>query len=242
MREQLEVQVTVDGTARDGWERHLELFMAERRRLFGIAYGMLRSVADADDIVQETWIKWQRVDLEPLRDPVAFLVTITTRLCLNLVQSAYRRREITAEPWLPDQTASSHDPAHDAEVADRMRAAADLLVVRLTPSERAAFVLREALDYPYDRIADLIGSTSANARQLVSRARRQLTSPTRGDIAGDDPRPLLDALRQASRGAGTQRLEWLVVDGVARPHHADHRPSRPAQAISSAREESPSFA
>ncbi|GAA3921383.1 hypothetical protein GCM10022382_29000 [Microbacterium invictum] len=236
------MQVAADRAARDGWERHLELFTGERRRLFGIAYRMLRSVADADDIVQEAWIKWQRVDLEPLRDPVAFLVTITTRLCLNLVQSAYRRREVTAEPWLPDQTASPHDPAHDVEIADQLRAAVDLLVTRLTPAERAAFVLRETLDYPYARIATLIGASQAGARQLVSRARRQLTSPTRRDIVTGDPRPLLVALRDASRGAGTERLEALVVDAIPRTSAAGHRPSRPAHAIRSAREDSPSFA
>ena len=149
-------------------------FVAVRGRLFGIAYRMLGSSAEAEDIVQEAWLRWQMADRSAVVDPAAFLATTTTRLCLNALQSARARRETYVGPWLPEPVDTSADPHLGAERGEALELATVMLLEKLPPTERAAYVLREAFDYPYARIADVVQVKEENARQLVSRAQAHL--------------------------------------------------------------------
>ncbi len=143
-------------------------FVAVRGRLFGIAYRMLGSSAEAEDIVQEAWLRWQMADRSAVVDPAAFLATTTTRLCLNALQSARARRETYIGQWLPEPVDTSADPHLGAERGEALELATVMLLEKLPPTERAAYVLREAFDYPYARIADVVQVKEENARQLVS--------------------------------------------------------------------------
>src|SRR6185436_15556956 len=147
-----------------------------RPRLFRIAYRMLRSAAEAEDIVQEAWVRWQTADRSLVRDAAAFLVTTTTRLAINVLQSAHSRREIDVGPLMPEPVDTSDDPRLGAERGQALGLAVRLLLERLTPTERAAFILREAFDYPYREIANVLRLQEANARQVVTRARHHVAT------------------------------------------------------------------
>jgi len=154
-------------------------FLSARPRLFGIAYRVLGSAAEAEDIVQDTWIRWQSADRSEVIEPAAFLATITTRLALNVAQSARSRRETYIGPWLPEPVDTASDPYLGAERSEALSLAVLLLLEKLSPAERAAYVLREAFDYPYSTIAHILQSTEVNVRQIVSRARRHVTEDGR---------------------------------------------------------------
>lgn len=200
--------------AATGMDAAIELFAVHRRRLFGIAYRMLGTVADAEDIVQETWIRWQGADRSAVREPGAFLTTITTRLSINVLQSARAQRETYIGPWLPEPVNTEDDPALGAERAEALQFAILLTLERLTPTERAAYILREAFDYPYPRIAEVISSTVVNARQLVSRARAHLASATRAEVAPTQQRRLLEAFLVAAKRGDADALEKLFAADV----------------------------
>src|SRR5262245_5086094 len=151
----------------DALEQAVSAFVEVRPRLFGIAYRMLGSVTEAEDVLQETWLRWQKTDRSTITNPSAFLALITTRLSINVPQSARSRRETYLGPWLPEPIDTSADPALGAERAGALELACLLLVERLGPIERAAYVLREAFVYPYKRIADILQVSPVNARQLV---------------------------------------------------------------------------
>src|SRR5215831_4362219 len=144
----------------------VSVFESVRPRLFGIAYRMLGSAAEAEDIVQDTWLRWQGTDRSVVNDPPAFLATATTRLAITFAQSARARRETYIGPWLPEPVDTKGDPRLGAEREEALEFAVLLLLEKLTPRERAAFVLREAFDYSYDQIANILRSTEANTRQL----------------------------------------------------------------------------
>ncbi|MFA5709252.1 sigma-70 family RNA polymerase sigma factor [Mycolicibacterium sp.] len=152
-----------------------EFFTGIRHLLFAVARRMLHSTAEAEDIVQDAWLRWQCCDRDAVRNPTAFLLTTTTRLCLNELQSAHCRRETPLGPWLPEPVDTAADPALRAERADAL-AATRMVLAKLPPTERSAYVLREAFDYPYRLIAQSVGVSEPNARQLVSRARKHLTA------------------------------------------------------------------
>lgn len=204
----------VDDTPLDDLAAALTHFDAHRRRLFGIAYRMLGSVADAEDIVQETWIRWQGTDRTDVREPAAFLTTIATRLSINVLQSAHARRETYIGPWLPEPVNTDDDPALGAERAEALQFAVLLMLEKLTPTERAAYVLREAFDYPYPRIAEVIGVSVVSARQLVSRARAHLTSERHSTVAPTAQRSLLEAFLVAAQHGDEAQLEKLFADDV----------------------------
>lgn len=191
-----------------------EVFGRERRRLFGIAYRMLGSVADAEDILQEVWLRWEHADHESVREPAAFLTTVTTRLCINEMQSARSRRETYIGPWLPEPVNTEDDPSLGAERGEALQFAVLLLLEKLTPTERAAYVLREALDYPYERIADIVRSSVPAARQLVSRARKHLAEERRTPVPPTDHKRLLEAFLVAARGGDVAALENLFTADV----------------------------
>ncbi|MFD7875269.1 sigma-70 family RNA polymerase sigma factor, partial [Streptomyces sp. NPDC059766] len=162
------------GAPSDTDDRATQEFLAVRPQLFGIAYRVLGSSAEAEDVVQDAWLRWQNADRTTVREPAAFLTAVATRLAINVAQSARVRRESYVGPWLPEPVDTSQDPQLGAERAEAVEMAVLLLLEKLNPVERAAYVLREAFDYPYSRIADILETSDANGRQLVSRARRHL--------------------------------------------------------------------
>jgi len=193
--------------------RAVAVFDEHRRRIFGIGYRMLGTVADAEDIVQETWIRWQSTDRAGIHDPAAFLATIATRLSINATQSAHARRETYIGPWLPEPVNTDADPALGAERGEALQFAI-LLLEKLTPTERAAYILREALDYPYERIAEVISTSVAGARQLVSRGRKHLESARRAEVAAAEQRRLLEAFLVAAQKGDVGELERLFAEDV----------------------------
>jgi RNA polymerase sigma-70 factor (ECF subfamily) len=198
----------------DAMQSASDVFEQVRRRLFGIAYRMLGSVADAEDILQETWIRWQRTDRAEVAEPAAFLATITTRLAINSLHSAHTRRETYIGPWLPEPVNTEDDPALGAEHGEALSFAVLLLLEKLTPTERAAYVLREAFDYPYERIAEIVNSTPAAARQLVSRARKHIASERHAEAPVPVQRRLLETFLDAARRGATAELEALFAADI----------------------------
>ncbi|PRB03424.1 RNA polymerase sigma-70 factor [Microbacterium sp. MYb64] len=198
----------------EGLEVAAEVFAAQRRRLFGIAYRMVGTVADAEDIVQETWIRWQGADRASVKEPAAFLTTVATRLSINVLQSARVKRETYIGPWLPEPVNTDDDPALGAEHAEALQFAILLTLEKLTPTERAAYILREAFDYPYPRIAEIISSSVVSARQLVSRARSHLASDRQAAVEPGHERRLLEAFLAAAQKGDAQELERLFADDV----------------------------
>lgn len=149
-------------------------FVAHRSLLFTVAYELLGSAADAEDVVQETWLRWADVDHEEVRDPRAYLVRIVTRQALNRLRSLARRKEDYVGEWLPEPLLTSPDVADDVELADSVSIAMLTVLESLTPTERAVFVLREVFDVPHDEIAAAIDKPTATVRQIAHRARKSV--------------------------------------------------------------------
>ena len=147
-------------------EAHEEL----RPYLFAIAYRMLGSVADAEDVVQEAFLRYQAAGVAP-ESPKAYLATITTRLAIDHLRSARAQREVYPGEWLPEPLAEDDAPQH-AEMADSLSLAFLHLLEKLSPVERAVFLLREVFDYPYEDVARIVGKSPANSRQILARYRR----------------------------------------------------------------------
>jgi RNA polymerase sigma-70 factor (ECF subfamily) len=198
----------------DDLEEAAAVFTRLRPRLFGIAYRMLSSAGEAEDLVQEVWLRWQTCDRSVVANPDAFLATTTTRLAINALQSARKRRETYIGPWLPEPVDTSADPYLGAERGEALEFAALLLMEKLTPNERAAYVLREAFDYAYAEIADILASTEPAVRQLVSRARKHMTSERRTPVTAAAQRELLTAFVAAARSGDMSALEKLFTPGV----------------------------
>lgn len=189
-------------------------FETVRPRLFGIAYRVLRSATDADDVLQDAWIRWQRTDHSGVRDADAFLAATTTRLAINVIQSARARHETHIEPQIVDGIDTGADPRADAEQSDALDHAVRRLLERLSPAERAGYVLREAFDYPYRKVADVLALSEVNARQLVTRARRGLGEGPRRPVDAAHHRRLLRAFVDAARTGDLAPLEHLLVADV----------------------------
>ncbi|MER5515870.1 RNA polymerase sigma-70 factor [Streptomyces sp. NPDC002763] len=189
-------------------------FLGARPQLFGIAYRLLGSAVEAEDIVQEVWVRWQNTDRAGIREPAAFLATVTTRLAINFTQSARVRRESYVGPWLPEPVDTSLDPQLGAERAEALDMAVLLLLEKLNPVERAAYVLREAFDYTYGRIADVVETSEANARQLVSRARRRLAAERRKPVDSAEHRRFLEVFLAAAQNGRLSALEEVLTEDV----------------------------
>jgi DNA-directed RNA polymerase specialized sigma24 family protein len=201
-------------TSNDG----LSAFLSVRPRLFGIACRMLGSAVDAEDIVQDVWVRWQLADRSGVRDAAAFLATTATRLAINVKQSARSRREMSVGPWLPEPVDGSADPGVEAERGQALAFGVLLLLEMLTPTQRAAFILREAFDYAYCDIANVLRLEQANARQVVARAREHVASGRRMPASSTEQRRLLDAFIAAARHgdvAGLEHVLALDVVGLA---------------------------
>ncbi len=153
-----------------------DVFLVHRNLLFTVAYEMTGSAADAEDVLQETWLRWAEVDLADVRDARAYLVRITTRLSLNRLRTVQRQRESYVGPWLPEPLLTTPDVAEDVELADAVSVAMLHVLETLTPSERAVFVLREVFDVPYDDIAAALDKSAAAVRQIAHRARSHVES------------------------------------------------------------------
>jgi RNA polymerase sigma-70 factor, ECF subfamily len=206
--------IMTSSSARDesdeGVEAAIGAFNESRPRLFGIAYRMLGSVAEAEDIVQEAWVRWQRTDRTVVRNPAGFLTTVTTRLALNTAESARARREQYVGPWLPEPVDTSADPSLGAEKAEALESAVLVLLEKVRPDQRAAYVLREAFDYSYDEVADILDTSAANARQLVSRAKKSVQSDRKEPVEPARHRSLLEAFLAAARDGDVKRLEQVL--------------------------------
>jgi RNA polymerase sigma-70 factor, ECF subfamily len=189
-------------------------FEAVRPRLFGIAYRTLESAADADDVVQDAWIRWQGTDRDGVRDAAAFLATTTKRLALNVAQSARARRETSIQPWHPEQVDPHADPTLGAERREALELAMLTLSERLSAPERAAYVLREAFDYPHRQIAAVLETSEANARQLVTRARVRLAGERRRQVSSAELRRFIDVFAGAARTGDLASLEQLLAAKV----------------------------
>jgi RNA polymerase sigma-70 factor (ECF subfamily) len=197
-----------------GLDHATQVFLSVRPRLFGIAYRMLGSAAEAEDLVQEVWLRWQAADRSAVIDPPAFLATAAVRLSINALNSARARRETYIGPWLPEPIDTTSDPSLGAERSQALSLAVLLLLEKLTPTERAAYVLREAFDYTYTRIAEILSLTEANVRQLVSRARKHVTGLRHAAASPADHRRLLDAFLAATQQGDQAALESLFAKDV----------------------------
>lgn len=189
-------------------------FATLRPRLFGIAYRMMSSASEAEDLVQDTWLRWQAYDRGTVSDPGAFLATTITRLAINALQSARVRRETYIGPWLPEPVDTTADPYLGAERGEALSFAVLMLLEKLNPTERAAYVLREAFDYPYAQISDILSITEVSARQLVSRAKKHLAEERRTPVPDADQQRLLTAFVDAARSGDLAQLEKLLAADV----------------------------
>jgi RNA polymerase sigma-70 factor (ECF subfamily) len=183
-------------------------FLVHRNLLFTVAYEMLGSAADAEDVLQETWLRWAGVDLEIVRDRRAYLVRITTRQALTRLRALGRRKEAYVGPWLPEPLLTTPDVAEDVELADSVSMAMLLVLETLTPAERAVFVLREVFDVPYDEIAEALGKSPAAVRQIAHRAREHVAAQRPREVVS--PAETQAALKAFQRAAETGDLQNLL--------------------------------
>jgi RNA polymerase sigma factor (sigma-70 family) len=197
------------GTHDDG----VSAFMCVRPRLFGIAYRMLGSAAEAEDVVQDVWVRWQTANRSGVRNTTAFLVTSTTRLAINVMQSARVRREMHTGPLLPEPVDTSADPELGAERGEGLEAGILLLLEKLSPKERAAYILREAFDYTYRDIANALTLEEANARQVVTRARQRVADRRRLPTKSIERRRLFEAFVTAAQNGDVASLEGTLCRG-----------------------------
>jgi RNA polymerase sigma-70 factor, ECF subfamily len=193
-----------------------EAFVAHRNLLFTVAYEMLGSAADAEDVLQETWLRWVKVDPAEVRDQRAYLVRITTRMALNRLRTMKRRKEAYVGPWLPEPLLTAPDVAEDVELAESVSMALMLVLETLSPTERAVFVLREVFEVGYDEIADAVGKTPAAVRQIAHRARKHVDARRpRETVSASETRAVLESFRRALEGRDLQgMLDVLAPDVV----------------------------
>jgi len=224
------------------WDTHdseyddgLSAFLELRRNLFGVAYRMLRSAAEAEDIVQDVWLRWQTTDRSLVLDPAAFLRTITTRMCINLCKSARSRHETYVGTWFSEPVDPTTDPCLTAERRDALKTAVLVLLTKLHPTERAVYVLREAFDYSYCQIAEILQTKETNVRQLLTRARKHIAARQPAAVSSADRRRFLTTFTDAAQNGDLLKLEGLFTPSLipdGRPCHGrsgasiqeNHRP------------------
>ncbi|TDD37289.1 RNA polymerase sigma-70 factor [Actinomadura sp. KC06] len=190
-------------------------FIAHRNLLFTVAYELLGSAADAEDVLQETWLRWTKVDLATVRDRRAYLVRITTRQALTRLRTLGRRKETYVGPWLPEPLLTAPDVAEDVELAESVSMAMMLVLETLTPLERAVFVLREVFDFGYDEIAGAVEKNPAAVRQIAHRARAHVAARRpRGAASPDETRGALEAFQRALETGDVQTLLDVLAPDV----------------------------
>ena len=182
----------------------LSHFEEHRQMLFGIAYRMLGTVMDAQDMVQDTFLRWQRTPREEIQSPRGWLTTVITRLCINHLKSARVQRETYLGPWLPEplMTAQEGQPDENSQLADSLSLAFLVLLETLTPTERAVFILREVLDCEFSEIASIVNRSEVNCRKILTRARKHV----------EERRPRFDATPEQAEKL-TQKFEQAVREG-----------------------------
>ncbi|GGW25382.1 RNA polymerase sigma-70 factor [Streptomyces alanosinicus] len=192
-----------------------EAYVAHRNLLFTVAYEMLGSAADAEDVLQETWLRWTNVDLHTVRDQRAYLVRITTRQALDRLRTLGRRKETYVGTWLPEPLLTAPDVATDVELAEHVSMAMLLVLETLAPIERAVFVLREVFALDYEEIAEAVDKTPAAVRQLAYRARAHVAARRpRGAVSAADTRGALEAFRRAVDTGDLQHLLDILAPDV----------------------------
>ena len=191
-------------------------FVRHRNLLFTVAYEMLGSAADAEDVLQETWLRWVEVDRADVRDERAYLVRIATRLALNRMRANSRRRESYVGPWLPEPLLTTPDVAEDVELADSVSLAMLTLLETLGPTERAVFVLREVFDFGYEEIAAAVDKTPAAVRQIAHRARSHVAErqPRVAATRSERERVMQTFLTAAATGDIQSLMDVLAPDVV----------------------------
>ena len=190
-------------------------FVTHRGLLFTVAYEVLGSAADAEDVLQDAWLKWLRVDQDEVRDPRAFLVRVVTRTALDQLRVASRRREEYVGPWLPEPLLTSPDVADDVALADSLSTAMLLVLETLTPTQRAVFVLHEVFDVGYDELAEAVGKTPAAVRQIAHRAREHVAERRpRASTTPAETRSALEAFQRALTSGDLQPLVDVLAPDV----------------------------
>jgi len=198
-----------------GTDPATEAFLAHRNLLFTIAYEMLGSAADAEDVLQETWLRWAGVDLDTVENRRAYLVRITARQALGRLRTLGRRKESYIGSWLPEPLLTAPDVAEDVELAESVSMAMLLVLETLTPIERAVFVLREVFDLGYDEIAEAVDKSPAAVRQLAHRAREHVAARRpRGVVSPAESRDALEAFRRATETGDLQCLLDILAPDV----------------------------
>lgn len=195
----------------------LDAFNHHRRLLFGIAYRMLGSVTDAEDMVQETFLRWQQTPQTRVQSPKSYLATTITRLCIDYLRSARVRREQYVGPWLPEPllTQQTDDPAEQVELADSLSMAFLVMLERLSPIERAVFLLREVFEYDYPEIAQIVGKSAENCRQILRRSRQHLaTERPRFPVSPQHQEQITAQFLDASTQGSLQGLLTLLAPDV----------------------------
>lgn len=193
-----------------------ERFEASRDRLASLAYRLLGSAADAEDVVQDAFLRWQAADRDRIETPEAWLTTIVTHLCLDRLRSAQARRERAAGAWLPEPLLEGDPmlgPADVVEQRESVSMAVLTLMERLSPIERAVYVLREAFSYRHAEIADMLGITESASQQHLHRARSRVAAGRRGDVVDSaDARRIVEAFLDAAISGQTERLIALLAE------------------------------
>src|SRR3954454_3012349 len=193
----------------------LNPLVTDRSLLFTVAYEMLGSAADAEDVVQETWLRWAGVDRSEVREPRAYLVRIVTRQALNRLRTLARRREEYVGEWLPEPLLTSPDVAEDVEFAESISIAMLTVLETLAPVERAVFILREVFDFPYEEIAGALDKTPAAVRQIAHRARDHVAARRpRIEVYRDEQQRVVDRFLAALRTGELQPLLDVLAPDV----------------------------
>ncbi|MBN9105775.1 MAG: RNA polymerase sigma-70 factor [Propionibacteriaceae bacterium] len=189
-------------------DRATEAFVTHRNLLFTVAYELLGSAADAEDVLQESWLRWVKVDLDQVKDQRAYLVRITTRQALNRLRKAKQLRETYVGEWLPEPLLTTPDVAEEAELAESVSMALMLVLETLTPTERAVFVLREVFGLDYDEIATAVDKAPAAVRQVAHRARQHVDARRPRELVS--PRETRAALESFQHAVETGELQALL--------------------------------
>src|SRR5215211_638431 len=190
-------------------------FVTHRSLLFTVAYELLGSAADAEDVVQETWLRWAGVDRAGVHDPRAYLVRMVTRQALNRLRTVSRRREEYVGEWLPEPLLTSPDVAEDVELAESVSIAMLTVLETLGPVERAVFVLREVFDTPYDEIAEAVGKTPAAVRQIAHRAKEHVAARRpRVQVSRAEQEAVVERFLAAVRAGDLQGLRDVLAPDV----------------------------
>ncbi|MFJ5723743.1 RNA polymerase sigma-70 factor [Streptomyces sp. NPDC093149] len=217
-----------------------DVFEVHRPVLIGVAYRMLGGIADAEDVVQEAWLRWSSASREDVREPRAFLVRVVTRLAIDRLRQVRSRRESYVGPWLPEPLVTDFGPAvpdaaEQAVLADSVSVAVLIVLESLSPSERAVFVLREAFGFPYAEIAAALDRSEAAVRQLAGRARRHVDErKARYDVDPARRRDLTERFLVAAAGGDIQELLALLAPDVRLVGDSGGKSKAPLRIIESA--------